>query len=119
MIDKLIAGILLFGPFAILGWLFTRPALSPRRHPWIYYLGAAVFAFALFVTRGCATRQEVDGVRVGMTEDEVRDVMGVPYSRGTRIDGFQMIWLDWSGKGSYYVLFNPDGKVVGIHEYFD
>jgi len=79
---------------------------------------AAVLALVL---SGCAgtsfSYDEARKVKVGMTEDEVTQIMGPPYSVVSRADGQMWIWSHANGMtgASRVISFRMlDGKVVEV-----
>jgi hypothetical protein len=79
---------------------------------------AAVLALVL---SGCAgtsfSYDEARKIKVGMTEDQVTQIMGPPYSVVSRADGQMWIWSHANGMtgASRVISFRMvDGKVVEV-----
>lgn len=84
----------------------------------ITFCAAAVLALVL---SGCAgtsfTYDEARKVKVGMTEDQVTQIMGPPYSVVSRADGQMWVWSHANGMtgASRVISFRMlDGKVVEV-----
>jgi len=84
----------------------------------IKFAAAAVLAFSL---SGCAgtnfSYDEARKVKVGMTEEEVTQMMGPPYSVLSRADGRMWVWSHANGMtgASHVISFRMvDGKVVEV-----
>jgi len=84
----------------------------------IKFAAAAVLAFSL---SGCAgtnfSYDEARKVKVGMTEEEVTQIMGPPYSVVSRADGQMWVWSHANGMtgSSRVISFRMvDGKVVEV-----
>jgi len=82
------------------------------------FAAAAVLALALV---GCAgtsfSYDEARKVKIGMTEDEVTQIMGPPYSVVSRADGQMWVWSHANGMtgASRVISFRMvDGKVVEV-----
>lgn len=81
----------------------------------------AAAAVLVFVLSGCAgtsfSYDEARKVQVGMTEDQVTQIMGPPYSVVSRADGQMWIWSHANGMtgASRVISFRMlDGKVVEV-----
>ncbi|WP_420233312.1 hypothetical protein ACN079_02045 [Pseudomonas sp. ABY48] len=81
----------------------------------------AVTAVLALVLSGCAgtnfSYDDARKVKVGMTEDEVTQIMGPPYSVVSRADGQMWIWSHANGMSgaSRVISFRMmDGKVVEV-----
>ncbi|KAF2395376.1 outer membrane protein assembly factor BamE domain-containing protein [Pseudomonas frederiksbergensis] len=81
----------------------------------------AVAAVLAMVLSGCAgtdfSYDEARRVKVGMTEDQVTQIMGPPYSVVSRADGQMWIWSHANGMtgASRVISFRMvDGKVVEV-----
>ncbi|WP_335944431.1 hypothetical protein [Pseudomonas sp. G166] len=84
----------------------------------INFAATAVLALVL---SGCAgtnfSYDDARKVKVGMTEDEVTQIMGPPYSVVSRADGQMWIWSHANGMSgaSRVISFRMvDGKVVEV-----
>ncbi|MBC3345451.1 outer membrane protein assembly factor BamE [Pseudomonas sp. SWRI196] len=80
-----------------------------------------VTAILALVLAGCAgtnfSYDDARKVKVGMTEDEVTQIMGPPYSVVSRADGQMWIWSHANGMSgaSRVISFRMvDGKVVEV-----
>jgi PBP1b-binding outer membrane lipoprotein LpoB len=81
----------------------------------------AAAAFLALVLSGCAgtdfSYDEARKVKVGMTEDQVTQIMGPPYSVVSRSDGQMWVWSHANGMtgASRVISFRMvDGKVVEV-----
>ncbi|WP_434703061.1 outer membrane protein assembly factor BamE [Pseudomonas sp. Z1-12] len=84
----------------------------------INFVATAVLALVL---AGCAgtnfSYDDARKVKVGMTEDEVTQIMGPPYSVVSRADGQMWVWSHANGMSgaSRVISFRMvDGKVVEV-----
>lgn len=80
-----------------------------------------VAAFLALVLSGCAgtnfSYDDARKVQVGMTEEQVTQIMGPPYSVVSRADGQMWIWSHANGMtgASRVISFRMvDGKVVEV-----
>lgn len=80
-----------------------------------------VTAILALVLAGCAgtnfSYDDARKVKVGMTEDEVTQIMGPPYSVVSRADGQMWVWSHANGMSgaSRVISFRMvDGKVVEV-----
>ncbi|MBK5400513.1 outer membrane protein assembly factor BamE [Pseudomonas sp. TH39(2020)] len=81
----------------------------------------AAAAILTLVLSGCAgtdfSYDEARKVKIGMTEDQVTQIMGPPYSVVSRADGQMWIWSHANGMtgASRVISFRMvDGKVVEV-----
>lgn len=81
----------------------------------------AFLLLALVTLSGCAgtdfSYEEARKVQVGMTEDQVVQIMGPPYSVVSRADGQMWVWSHANGMtgASRVVSFRmKDGRVVEV-----
>lgn len=81
----------------------------------------ALVLAALLALSGCAgtdfSYDEARKVQVGMTEDQVVQIMGPPYSVVSRADGQMWVWSHANGMtgASRVISFRmKDGKVVEV-----
>lgn len=84
-------------------------------------IGFAAAAVLALVLSGCAgtsfSYDEARKVKVGMTEEQVTQIMGPPYSVVSRADGQMWIWSHANGVtgASRVISFRlVDGKVVEV-----
>ena len=84
-------------------------------------IGFAAAAFLALVLSGCAgtsfSYDDARRVQIGMTEEQVTQIMGPPYSVVSRADGQMWIWSHANGMtgASRVVSFRMvDGKVVEV-----
>lgn len=84
-------------------------------------IGFAAAAALALVLSGCAgtsfSYDEARKVKVGMTEEQVTQIMGPPYSVVSRADGQMWIWSHANGMtgASKVISFRlVDGKVVEV-----